>query len=331
MNLDWRNLARRLSGRGTDLAGPDDVRWCYRLFLGREPDAHGERGYLQLIRDGHISREELTGYFLSSPEFRQRLVRSLSWAAGAPQAVTVDDRTYYVDPGDAAIGAHLRESGAYEPAVTAVVQRHLRPGQCFVDIGASFGYFSVLAGTIVGPAGRVAAFEPGPQNQSLLLLNLAANHVTCADVHQMALAERRGICMYSHSGANGFISAFTGDAAQLATHSLVQVATLDTVLGDTPVDMMKIDVEGAEGLVFAGAERTLERFRPMLLFEFSPPSLAATSDVQGRDLLERLAGLGYSLDVVEGGDPRPEARSATEILDRFEATPADHIDLVAWT
>lgn len=330
MALDWRRLARRLSGRGSELAGPDDVRWCYRLFLGREPDAHGERGYLELVRGGRLTRQELTGYFLASPEFRERLVRSLGWAAGAPQAVTVEERTYYVDPSDAAIGAHLREARAYEPAVTALVRRHLGPGQCFVDIGASFGYFSVLAGTLVGPSGRVVAFEPGPQNQSLLLLNLAANDVTCAEVHQMALAERRGTCMYSHSGANGFISPFTGDARQLATHSLVQVGTLDTVLGDSSVDVMKVDVEGAEGLVFAGGERTLKRCHPLLLFEFSPPSLAATSGVQGGELLERLAGIGYSLDVVEGSDPQPEGRTVAAILERFEATPADHIDLVAW-
>ena len=269
-------------------------------------------------------------FFLSSPEFRTRLDADYAGVGRTPVATSVDNLTIYVDPDDGAIGSFLRKSGAYEPDVTAVVRRYLRPGQCFVDVGASFGYFSALAGTIVGSDGRVIAVEPGPQNQSLLLLNLAANDVMTAEVHQAALSDQPGVFKYGRSGANGTISSFDGDPSHVGHHDLVQATTLDRLVAGAPVDMMKIDVEGAEGRVLRGASATLRDRAPLLVFEFSPPSLEITSEMSGGELLSLLDGYGYALDLV-GGDPSERsARSTGEILDLFDAAEGEHIDLVAW-
>jgi FkbM family methyltransferase len=316
--------------REPKLAGPADVRWCYRLLLGREPDRHGQRGFLSLITDNAVSRRDLVSFFLSSPEFRTRLDTAYAGAGRTPVATPVDDLTIFVDPDDGAIGSFLRRSGTYEPDVTAVVRHHLRPGQCFVDVGASFGYFSALAGSIVGAGGRVIAVEPGPQNQSLLLLNLAANDVLTAEVHQAALSDEPGVFKYGRSGANGTISPFDGDPAHVGNYDLVQATTLDRLVSGAPVDMMKIDVEGAEGRVLRGATTTLRERSPLLVFEFSPPSLEITSDMSGAELLELLAGMGYALDLVSADPTVRSSRSAEEILDRFDASEGEHIDLVAW-
>jgi FkbM family methyltransferase len=319
-------------GTGAGGAGPaatvEDITYCYRLFLGREPEPHGFRGYQALVDEGHISRDELVRYFLASPEFSERLRKTFEWGVGAPVAVKVGALTYYVDPNDAAIGGHLREQGFYEPEVTEVVRRSLRAGDRFVDIGAAFGYFATLAGSIVGPTGQIIAVEPGPQNQSVLLLNLAANGVGAPEVHQLALDTEVGFVTYSNSGANGFISPFGDDPSELATRSLVRTSTLDAVVGDRTVDMIKIDVEGAEGRVLKGGGHVLRRDHPMIVMEFSPPSLESTSQMTGQALLEYLSGLGYSVDVIGGAERVP--RSIDDVLAVFEATPADHIDLVLW-
>jgi len=321
-------LVRRLRTR--QLAGPADVRWCYRLLLGREPDPHGERGYVDLIRDHPLSRDDLVSFFVSSTEYRDRVSGMYAVSRNAPSATTVEGLTIYVDPNDSAIGSFLRRRGEYEPAVTAAVKRLLRSGDTFVDCGASFGYFSALAGRIVGPEGSVVAFEPGPQNQSLLLLNLMANGSTAAEVHQLALSDDVGMCRYGRSGANGFISSFDGDPAHLATHDLVRCTTLDRVIGERRVDMMKVDVEGAEGRVFKGAEGVLRRSVPTLLFEFSPPSLAVTSGMSGEDLLQFLSHLGYAIDILEEDRASWVPKPAAQILRMFDDTPRDHFDLVAW-
>jgi FkbM family methyltransferase len=317
----------RVDGLSSPRATYEDISYCYRILLGREADPHGFNGYKSILDEGQISLNQLVSYFFSSPEFQDRLSKNFEYGVGIPDAVRVGDLTYYVDPNDAAIGADLKKQGFYEPAVTSVVKRFLKAGQCFVDVGASFGYFATLAGSIVGPTGQVIAFEPGPQNQSMLLLNLASNGIRTPQVHQMALGSEDGFVLYSYSGSNGFIIPFGGSPSELANRSLVRASTLDAMIGDRRVDMIKIDVEGAEGRVLKGAERVLARDRPAILMEFSPPSLESTSHMSGLDVLTRLTSLGYSVDVV--GTER-KARPLHEILAAFAATQAIHIDLQFW-
>ncbi len=278
-----------------------------------------------------VTRDELVGFFLSSPEFRNRLVETYGNSEGPPIGTTIGDMTIYVDQNDMAIGSALRTRGEYEHDVTATIRRHLKKGDCFVDCGASFGYFSVLAGMIVGEEGSVLSFEPGPQNQSLLLLNLTANGILTGEVHQVALSDDVGIFRYGRSGANGSISPYDGDPRRLGTYDLVRSTTLDSVVGSRKVDMMKIDVEGAEGRVLRGSEQTLKRCGPILIFEFSPPSLAVSSGMDGEELLQFLAALGYSVGIVNGDGEKPRPRTIADVISRFEDSDCDHIDLMAWS
>jgi len=320
----------RAGRSASDRATSDDIVWCYQMLLGREPETAGQRDYEALIDQGGITREQLVGYFFSSPEFRERLVHSFEWTEGVPVEIAVGDLTYHVSPSDTTVGAELRTMGEYEPHVTAAIRRYLREGQCFADVGASFGYFATLAGSIVGPGGSVFAFEPGPQNQPLLLLNLYKNDIATSGVHHMALSDSAGLVLYSDSGGNGFIGPFTGDPMDLATHTLVRVSTLDHEVGNHQVDMMKIDVEGAEGLVIRGGDALLRRCHPTLIFEFTPAALPAISGITGEALLSNLVDLGYSLDVVTGGSDDRRAHGVDEIMARYEAAEVQHLDLMAW-
>src|ERR1700728_3744642 len=247
-----RSLSRRLSrSEGPAMATPTDLRATYRLLLGRDPDRRGELDFLSLIELG-ITRDELVRHFMSSPEFRQRQLATDGRSDDQLNRVVIDDLIFHLDPADFAIGPQLSRQGTYEPEVLAVLRGHLNRGDTFVDVGASFGYFSTQLGRHVGPSGSVMAFEPGPQNQSLLLLNLATNGVDWAEVRQMALSDKSGLFAYSRSGANGVVSVFSGDPRELSNHDLVPASTLDREIGGRPANGIKIDVEGAEGLVLFG-------------------------------------------------------------------------------
>lgn len=323
-------MARRLSRTGGPaLATPADLRASYRLLLGREPDPRGQLEFLSLIELG-ITRDELVRHFMSSPEFRQRRLGDDRRSEEAPTTVAIDDLVFHLDPADFAIGPHLSRQGNYEPEVLAVLRRHLEAGDTFVDVGASFGYFATQIGRHVGRNGTVIAFEPGPQNLSLLLLNLSANGVVGAEVHQMALSDKPGVFAYSRSGANGVVSIFGGDPRELINHDLVPASTLDRELAGRPVNAIKIDVEGAEGLVLFGGRSTLESNAPTIVFEFSPPALESVSKMGGRDVLGLLIELGYSIDVIGGPDAGPANKSAQQVMDRYEGAPEGHLNLVAW-
>jgi FkbM family methyltransferase len=323
-------LARRLSRSDVRaLATQADLHASYRLLLGREPDRRGELDFLSLIELG-MTRDELVRHFMSSPEFRQRQLGDERGSDQAPTEVVIDDLVFHLDPADFAVGPHLSRHGDYEPDVLAVLRRHLVPGNTFVDVGASFGYFSTRIGRHVGPSGSVIAFEPGPQNQSVLLLNLHANGIVGAEVHQMALSDHPGLFAYSRSGANGVVSIFGGDPRELANHDLVRASTLDREMARRPVHAIKIDVEGAEGLVLSGGLSTLESSEPTIVFEFSPPALELVSKMSGEDVLGLLVGLGYSIDVIEGPGAGATHRSIKEVMDRYEGAPEGHLNLVAW-
>lgn len=329
VRVSTRSLVRRLARRpGPVLATPSDLRASYRLLLGREPDRRGELDFLSLIELG-MTRDELVRHFMSSPEYRQRQLDA-GRSGAAPTSVVIDGLIFYLDPADFAIGPHLSRSGNYEPEVLSALRGHLAPGDTFVDVGASFGYFSTQIGRHLGPGGTVIAFEPGPQNQSLLLLNLHANDIGGAEVHQLALSDEAGLFAYSRSGANGVVSRFGGDPRELSNHDLVRVSTLDAELAGRPVSTIKIDVEGAEGLVLKGASATLRSSMPTVVFEFSPPALESVSKMGGLEVLGLLNRLGYSIDVVEGVEAQPVAKSGDEVMDRYEGAPEGHINLLAW-
>jgi FkbM family methyltransferase len=179
----------------------------------------------------------------------------------------------------------------YEPGATAAVLRLLEPGGVFVDAGANAGYFTVLAGLRVGPHGRVLAFEPNPAARSRLGHHVELNGIgDRVQISGVALADRNQddvpfflSCWPDNDG----ISSLTPSAATLARGGLrpdstiaVSVRTFDGVFeraGQPPIDLMKIDVEGAEGQLLAGMAGVLARCRPRrIICETTPEGDAAS-------------------------------------------------------
>ena len=309
------------------MATEDDLRACYRLLLGRPPDEGGWKGYLPYIHTRPTPLEDLVGFFVSSVEFRRRLATTFDWSDGAPEPVDLHSGYRIWLRADDPSMAAVRHDRAYEPHVVARMVPLLAAGSVMVDVGASFGFYTVLAARLVGPTGRVVACEPGPQNQSVLLLNVASNGLDNVEVQPVAASDTAGVLLYSPAGANGAVSAFDGTPAALATNDLVAARRLDDILAaSSRVDVIKIDVEGAEGRVLAGAELTLRRHRPALFFEFSPPALPAASGIDGRGLLAGLEDLDYRFEVL--GEP-PRRWSPEEILDHHAGGDRDHLDVLA--
>lgn len=98
----------------------------------------------------------------------------------------------YMDPDEKASNMASFLWGQYEPATTAVVMKVVTSGDVVVDVGAHWGYFTLLAASLCGTRGRVFAFEPHPRNLALLSKNVAANGLTNVVVVQKAVSNRAG-------------------------------------------------------------------------------------------------------------------------------------------
>jgi len=308
-----------------------DLRACYRILLGRRPDKHGLDTFSPKVRRQGIGLTELVGYFLSSREFKERMLDAVGAGTGGVERVEVTEGfSLYVRAGHSLVGDAIRATRQYEPHVAERLNELLAPGSTFVDVGASIGFYTVLAARRVGSKGRVLAFEPGPQNLTLLYLNIYGNELANVEARQLAISDKSGFLLYNREGDNGQIAPFDGRTERLALSDLVPSATLDEALAaEDRVDVIKIDVEGAEGLVLRGAEKVLRDKRPRIIFEFSPPSLEATSQETGVALLDNLESMGYRFEVISAGPRRGEIVGGAVLLNRFASGGSEHFDVLA--
>lgn len=304
----------------------DDLRNCFRLLLGRNPGS--EEWKWHAWHAGKPLRD-VVALYLSSRECRERFTED---AVGDLEEVSVHDFRMYVSRRDQMVGALILRDGNYEPHVTEALRRRLRPGDHFVDIGANIGYYTLLAARLVGPSGRVRAFEPFERNVRLLLANVLLNRLENVDIFPMALADRQCLLGYFNVGSNGTISELSNAEDVLRAAAIVPAARMDdTLSGISRLDAIKIDVEGAEFLALEAGAALLRRFRPEIFSEFSPKSLQEVSRVAPGDYLRFLIlDKGYALAVLETDGTVTECGLDVErVLGRFEAAGVDHIDVLA--
>jgi FkbM family methyltransferase len=188
-------------------------------------------------------------------------------------------------------GRALLYYGVYELAPTLLVNAYLRKGDAFVDVGANIGYYALLAAHLVGPEGRVVAFEPVPRLRARLARSVALNEFAHVEIRPEVVGRARGAADLFEvvGGVNEGLSSTVREApdALRVRHPMVP---LDEVLANVKVQMMKVDVEGSEDAVFAGAAGVLSRpDAPAILFE---------SFVPRRDHAI-LRGYGYSIHALE--------------------------------
>jgi len=312
------------SDAGSKWATPDDLYACYRLLLNREPDAAGWEYWMSLVTTQPVLRAFLVDSFLNTPEFQEAQAER-----NRPALVELPDFKIYVRTNDAFIGAAIARSRMYEPHVSRVLSRYLSAGVTFVDVGANVGYFSLLAAARVGPGGRVIAFEPNPANCELLRLSMAVNGFEQRiDLRPVAVAEESGTVHFYTSGVDSNGRVFKpSDIAGLPT---VEAVTLDEALADCDrVDVIKLDVEGAEGRVWRGMQAIVQRHRPTLVFEYSPDMLRQTSEIDPAAFLADVGTL-YDLFIISPeGEVSREPEAVTAIIDQHAKTGRPHVEILA--
>jgi FkbM family methyltransferase len=214
-----------------------------------------------------------------------RFVRSVAYRLAARlfdsgtgvRDLVVDGVALRLDVGEWTTSGYYFANVPYEPATARYVIAHLGPGDVFVDAGANSGYFTLIAAGLVGPRGRVAAFEPNPAVRRRLELNVARNGFhDRVQVEASALGDRHAdrvtLFVPEHDGFATLVPEQTHAASHVTTGSVVEVTTVtfdDWLAGSalSEIALIKIDVEGAEMSVLAGMRASLAagRIRRLIL------------------------------------------------------------------
>jgi FkbM family methyltransferase len=187
-------------------------------------------------------------------------------------------------------------TGLYEPPVTRVFTHYARPGAAIADVGANWGYFTLVAASAVGPSGSVLALEPDPRQFDALSRNVALNgfaHVRCVEAAASFSDGRVTLAGFADEEANRGVSRIS-DSAQGGRTFDVRAVRLDALVpGPARVDLVKIDVEGAEDLVLEGMRDGLQSRRYRALILELHPGLLRDRGVDPSICLRGLADLGY--------------------------------------
>jgi FkbM family methyltransferase len=164
----------------------------------------------------------------------------------------------------------------------------------------------------------------------LLLLNAATNGIDDIEVSNVAVDRVAGTVGYTARATNGQIVDFVGDHSLVRDHDLVRSITLDSVVAACGrVDVVKMDIEGAEFRALQGATEMLRRHRPVMFLEFMPDGLATVSGIDGRGFLEFLRKFAYRFEVLSTNVARDCGSDIEAVLDAYVSSRSDHIDLLA--
>jgi len=229
-----------------------------------------------------------------------RLLRTVGLSQSTSAKTFWEGRLNVVLP--EAVSTHIWRYGFFEEDVCLFLLRTLRQSMSFIDVGAHFGFFTLLASELVGTGGRVLALEPMPETFAFLSRNID-EHGTCGNItaiNAAAFSSATKLTFHDYglvnSGLDSAFSARTLDNRTIATRDVeVNALTLDDVVADLKlerVDLIKIDAESSEAHVLQGASRTIETHKPRVILEVGDFDLSGV--VQSTSLVEWFRARGYT-------------------------------------
>ncbi|MED4583395.1 FkbM family methyltransferase [Brevibacillus choshinensis] len=177
---------------------------------------------------------------------------------------------------DLSVSLELAASGTFEAPLTKYFLQHVQPGHTILDLGAHIGYYSVLFGRLIGPTGKLFAYEAHPRAYAFLMDNLSIN-----DLHDRTRAYHRAV--YSCETTLPFYASkrYLGNSSIHQHHETYlqhyvdefETISIDTVVLDDhlrdleSIDFIKMDMEGSEYQAFVGMERIIREQAKTVVFE----------------------------------------------------------------
>lgn len=223
------------------------------------------------------------------------------------------------------VGGDLYFGQPYEPVEMRLFMMLAPPGAVVIDVGANVGQYALLAARLVGPAGRVHAFEPASATYGLLQRSIALNGLQNLVLNQVAVSDSSGdveLQLNRESALAGL--GVTGRGFAIGSERVHRI-TLDEYAagaGLGMIDLLKIDVEGHEGHVLRGAETLLERSPAVVVLTELADKNFAPLGLRVDDVIDRMRALGFEswrINAQNAAFARPATRPA-EVLSSELAT-----------
>ncbi len=252
-------------------------------------------------------------------------------------AISLKDYNLCVDLTDEGVCEPIYYTGKYEVKVTDYFRKTIKPGMTVMDIGANIGYYTLLFSNLVGPNGKVFAFEADPINFSFLKKSVEMNKINNIEIVQKAVSDRAGnISLFvgnNYTGASGGHSIVVDNTSGSGESINVEAISIDSYFenkSNKKIDFIKIDIEGAEPLAIKGMTEMINlNHRLGMLTEILPYALEHSSNGYS-NYLKMLSDLNFSFNIfTEKYDLEHIGLDELEIkCSQLEGDKYPHFDLV---
>jgi len=312
-------------------ATEEDVYFCYRLFLKREPDAEGLSGWTKLLGERSVPLRDLVAMFM----------KTLEYEYSNTKLVRLPEFQICVRPSDGTVSTAILNDRNYEPYLMAEMTPLLKPGMVVVDVGANIGYQTLMAARHVGPTGRVLAFEPNPDNTILLKESIRRNGFTNIELFPFGVADRSRTIEMLPDGQNSTslvrdpetdgTKRTTPLPPKLSRCHVLQAVALDEFLGDRErIDLIKIDIDGGEPRALQGMEKIIQRHRPVMFVEYCPQCIRVVCKVAPETMLDFFFDRDYNLyDLNRATGKSSKPMNKEELTAAYVRSGITHLDLMA--
>ncbi len=189
--------------------------------------------------------------------------------------------------------------GAYESAELNLLKRHLSEDSVFVDIGANFGLYSLVASQKITNSGKIICFEPFPKNYAALKKNISLNSKSYIISENIALGDKKDELSLYYQPNEKNLGMVSANFMENSKTIEVDVMSFDEYVNENGVDkidFIKIDVEGFENQVITGMKKTLELFSPMILIEIFDEGIIKSNHNNAHDYLTHIGYSKYFID-----------------------------------
>jgi FkbM family methyltransferase len=180
---------------------------------------------------------------------------------------------FFSDTRDIGFATHILTDGFWEMWLTQFMANTIKEGMFVLDIGANFGYYSVLMADLIGPSGQLIAFEPNPVAAANAEASLSVNGFSSRSrVLQSAASDTAGSATFSVPYNEPKNARMVPEGYTSADAEIIHVSTVtinEICRNERKVDFIKIDAEGGEHQIYQGMEEVIRRDRPMIILEFN--------------------------------------------------------------
>lgn len=209
----------------------------------------------------------------------------------------LDSYNVWADKRDVSVTPCLVQTGFWESWITSWFTKNISEGDFVVDIGANCGYFTMLFERLTGPSGQVVAYEASKGYCELLQKTKTGNDANFV-IENLAVADKPGTLTLTYPGE------YTGSASVVygfdpkwgeEHHETVKSTTLDLEFeGMHSPDLIKIDAESAEEIIWDGAQGLLSRHNaPVIVMEYSPTGTYSKEFPERLFQYGEVTGIGY--------------------------------------